>query len=129
MRNKSLFVNMQYQIIRDQKFVFTLLSYTTIFLIFVNISLVSSPVVGVIASAIYFLINATYLGHAMFEQENAFVEFMLGLLVLVVVLGLVAWAVLILHNLNSIASVIVLSITSSFASFLNRKEKTKNAVR
>lgn len=129
MKSRSVFLNLQCLITQDQKYVFTVLSYVTIFLIFVNISLVNSPIVGLGASAIYFLINATYLGHAMFEQENAFVEFMLGLLLLTVVLGLVAWAILILHNLNNIASVIVLSITSSFASFLNRKEKTRNAVR
>jgi len=129
MKNKSVFFNLQYLITRDQNFVFTVLSYLTILLIFVNISLVSSPAIGVASSTIYFLINATYLGHALFEQENAFVEFMLGLLVLVVILGLVAWAVLVLYSLNNIASVIVLSIASSFASFMNRKVKSKNAIR
>lgn len=129
MKNKSVVLNLRCLITRDQKFVFTILSYITILLIFVNISLISSPAIGLLASVIYFLINATYLGHALFEQENAFVEFMLGLLLLIVVLGFVAWAILILYNLNNIASVIVLSITSSFASFLNRKVKSKNAVR
>jgi len=89
-------------------------------------SLTTSPAIGIFASAIYLLINATYLGHAFFEKENTFIGFMLGVLLLMVILGLVAGAVMILYNLNNIGSVIVLFITSSFASFLNRKVKSKN---
>jgi len=126
MKTKSAFMNLHYLITRDQNFVFTIVSYIAILLIFINMSLTTSPAIGIFASAIYLLINATYLGHAFFEKENTFVGFMLGVLLLIVILGLVAWAVMILYNLNNVGSVIVLFITSSFASFLNRKVKSKN---
>lgn len=126
MKTKSAFMNLHYLITRDQNFVFTIVSYIAILLIFINMSLTPSPAIGIFASAIYLLINATYLGHAFFEKENTFVGFMLGILLLMVILGLVAWAVMILYNLNNIGSVIVLFITSSFTSFLNRKVKSKN---
>ena len=126
MKTKSAFMNLHYLITRDQNFVFTIVSYIAILLIFINMSLTTSPAIGIFASAIYLLINATYLGHAFFEKEYTFVGFMLGVLLLIVILGLVAWAVMILYNLNNVGSVIVLFITSSFASFLNRKVKSKN---
>jgi len=126
MKNSSVLMSLQNQITRDQKFAFTILSYITILLIFVNMLLINSPAIGVVTSAIYLLINATYLGHALFREENAFVKFMLGLLLLTVILGLVGWAVMILYNLNIIGAVMVLSITSSFASFLNKKVKSEN---
>ena len=126
MKTKSAFMNLHYLITRDQNFVFTIVSYIAILLIFINMSLTTSPAIGIFASAIYLLINATYLGHAFFEKENTFIGFMLGVLLLMVILGLVAGAVMILYNLNNIGSVIVLFITSSFASFLNRKVKSKN---
>ena len=126
MKTKSVFMNLQHLIIRDQKFLFTILSYIAILIIFVNLSLTNSPVLGTLASAIYFLINATYLGHTLFEKENAFTAFMLGTLLLIVILGLVAWAVMISYNLDNTRSVIVLFITASLASLLNRKVKPKN---
>lgn len=128
MKNKSISMNLHHRITRDQKFLFTILSYITILVVFVNISLTNSPLIGLVASAIYFLINATYFGHALFEKENAFIAFMLGSLLLVVILGLVAWAVMISFNLDNIRSVIVLFVTASFASLLNRKVKSENAL-
>ncbi len=127
MKGKSVFMNLQHLITRDQNFLFTILSYITILIIFVNTSLTNSPAMGLVTSAIYFLINATYFGHALFEREDLFVRFMLGNLLLIAILGLVAWAVMILYNLGKIGSVIVLSIAASLASFLNRKAKSKNA--
>lgn len=127
MKNRSVFLNLQYLITRDQKFLFTLLSYIATLVVFVNISLSNSLVIGILASATYFLINATYLGHALFKKENAFIAFMMGTLLLIVILGLVAWAVMISYNLDNIRSVIVLFITASLASILNRKVKSENA--
>lgn len=127
MKSRSVFLNLQRLIIQDQKFLFTIVSYIAILIIFVNLSLTNSPVLGILASAIYFLINATYLGRTLFEKENAFISFMLGTLLLIVILGLVAWAVMISYNLDNIRSMIVLLTTASLASLLNRKVKPKNA--
>ena len=127
MKNSSVFVSLHRVIARDKMFVFTLLSYVTIVAIFVNISVVNSPVIGIVASVIYLLINATFFGHAIFERETLFMKFMLGTLLSIVILGLIAWAVMILSNLDNVRSAIVLLIAASFASFLNRKVKHKNA--
>lgn len=126
MKNSLVLMSLQNRITRDQKFAFTILSYITILLIFVNVSFINFSAIGVVTSAIYLVINATYLGHAVFREGNAFVEFMLGLLLLTVILGLVGWAVMILYNLSIIGAVMVLFITSSFASFLNKKVKSEN---
>lgn len=127
MKDKSVFMNLHHLIIRDQKFLFTILSYITILVVFANISHTNSPVIGLVASAIYFLINATYFGQALFGREKLFIRFIMGNLLLIVTLGSVAWAVMILYNLDNIRSAIVLCITASFASFLNKKVKSKNA--
>jgi len=127
MKNRSVFLNLQYLITQDQKFLFTILSYIATLVVFVNTLLTNSLVIGILASATYFLINATYLGHVLFKKENAFIAFMLGTLLLIVILGLVAWAVMISYNLDNIRSVIVLFITASLASILNRKVKSENA--
>jgi len=105
----------------------TIVSYITILVIFVNMSFTNSPTIGIVASVIYFMINATFFGYATFKRETLFMKFILGNLLLVVILGLVAWAVMILYNLDNIRSAIVLFITASFASLLNRKVKSKNA--
>ena len=120
-----MFVSLYEVIARDKMFAFTLLSYITIAAIFVNISFINSPMIGIVASVIYFLITATFFGHAIFESETLFMKFMLGILLSIVILGLVAWAVMILYNLDNVRSAIVLLITASFASFLNRKVKHK----
>jgi len=127
MKNRSVFLNLQYLITQDQKFLFTIFSYTATLVVFVNTLLTNSLVIGILASTTYFLINATYLGHALFKKENAFIAFMLGTLLLIVILGLVAWAVMISYNLDNIRLVIVLFITTSLASILNRKVKSENA--
>ena len=127
MKNKSAFMRLQCLITRDQMFIFTIVSYITILAIFVNVSFTNSPTIGIPASVIYFLINATFFGWTLFKRENLFISFILGNLLLIVILGLVAWAVMVLYNLDNIRSAIVLFITASFASVLNRKVKSENA--
>jgi len=127
MKNSSVFVSLHNVIARDKMFVFTLLSYVTIVAIFVNISFINSPIIGIVASSIYLLINAAFLGHSVFETETLFMKFLLGTLLSIVILGLIAWAVMILSNLDNVRSAIVLLIAASFSSFLNRKVKHKNA--
>lgn len=126
-KNKSVFINLTQLIAQDKTFLFTMTSYTSILAIFLNLSTVQSPIIGIAASIIYLLINATFIGQALFQNENLFTRFLLGTMLLIVILGLVGLAIMILHNLDSVGTAVVLSITTLFASLLNRKVKPKNA--
>ncbi len=119
MENKSPFMNLTQQIARNQKFMFTLVSYTSIVAIFFNSTMFQSPIIGVVASGFYWLINATFIGQALFKNEDLLQKFLLGNLVVLVTLGLVGWTAMILYNLDSTRTAIVLFVTASFASILN----------
>jgi len=102
-------------------------SFLLILIIYLNLSFVSSPIIGTATSLAFFMINGIFLGHAFFEEENVFLSFLLGSLLLIVFLGLVAWIVMILHNLDIVRSTIVLCIVTALSSFLNKRMKHKNA--
>jgi len=110
----------------DRKFSFTLLSYAIISITFVNLSVTRSPLIGGITSLIYLLINGTFLGRAYFEKEELFLRFMLGNILLIVFLGLISWAIMIIYNLDTIRSAIVLCIVTALSSLSNKRMKPKN---
>ena len=129
MEHKSLFTNLTQLITLDKKLSFTLLSYISILMIFINLNLTSTPIIGVPATIIYFLINSTFIGTALFQNENLLVKLLLGALLLIVILGLTGLAVMILYNLDNLRSAIVLGITTFIASVLNKGMKSKNAAK
>ena len=129
MENRSLFTNLTQLITLDKKLSFTILSYISILTIFINLSLTSTPIIGVPATIIYFLINSAFIGMALFQNENLLLKLLLGALLLIVILGLTGLAVMILYNLDNLRSAIVLSITTSIASVLNKRMKSKNATK
>ena len=113
----------------DEKLFFTLLSYAIILVIFTNLCVLHSWLLGGITSIIYISINGIFLGHAFFEKEGTFLRFMLGNLLLVLFLGLTSWAIMIIYNLDTIRSAIVLCITAFVASLLNKGMKSKNVTK
>lgn len=123
MKKLLQFRTMEEFIVQDGNSVFTIVSYVMILLIFVNQILVFSTALGIIASIFFLLINALFIGHSFFRNENSFVRFMLGSLVELVILGLVGWMVMIVHNLDSVRSMIALCILAGFASALNRVKR------
>ena len=127
MKDKSVFMNLTQLIMQDKAFLFTMTSLTSVLAIFLNLSTVQSPILGTVASIIYLLINATFIGQALFQNETLFIRFLLGTMFLVVIIGLVGLAIMILRNLDSISTSVVLSITTLLASLLNRRVKPKNA--
>lgn len=128
MKDKSRFVIIEELITRDEKLLFTMVSYIMTLMIFVNLIHSISPVIGTTASIIYFLINGAFLGSAFFEKEGLFQRFMLGNLLLIVFLGLIAWAIMIIfYNLDIIRSAFVLCIVTASSSVLNKGMKRKNA--
>ena len=112
-------------IVKNDKLLFTIVSYVSVLMIFLNLSMVNSVVVGLIASFVFFLINGTFLGCAFFEEESRFLRFMLGILLLLVFLGLVSWLVMIAYNLDIIRSTIVLLIVTTFCSIMNKSRILK----
>lgn len=115
-------------IVRDEKLLFTTVSYITTLMIFINLNFSLSPAIGTTASIVYFLINGAFLGRAFFEKEDIIVRLTLGILLLVAVLGILAWAMLIIYNLDMIQTTIVLLVVTAMCSFLNKRMMRKNAV-
>lgn len=115
--------NVEKAIARDKYLLFTMFSYATVLLIFINISVVHSPVMGIAASSVYFLINAIFLGSIFFKKEDLFLRLILGNLLLIVFLGLISWVVMMIHNLDAVRSTIVLCTVTTLCSFMNKMAK------
>lgn len=123
MERNSHFLKLEKFIVRDGKLLFTTISYAMILMIFVNLNFTLSPAIGIPASIFYFLTNGIFLGHSFFEDQDIFLRFILGNLLLIVFLGATAWAVMIICNLDIIRSAIVLFIVTTLCSFLNKRTK------
>lgn len=111
-------------ITRDEKLAFTLLSYFTILMILLNLTFANLLPIGAVAAIAYLIINGTFLGKTLFEEERFFLKLLLGNLLLLVFLGLVSWVIIIISNLSVVSSAIVLFIVATLTSLLNRL-KTK----
>jgi hypothetical protein len=127
MEARSGFDKVEQRVIHDEKMLFTLISYSIILLIFLNLSEFQSPIIGLLASGIYFSINGIFLGHAFFEKETAFLRFTLGLLLLIMLLGFVGWLAVVIYNLDLTRLILVLIIATTFSSLANKKVKNENA--
>ena len=127
MGEKSLFLKLTQLIAQDKKYLFSTLSFLSVLAIFINLNFAQSPIIGITASAIYFLITATFLGRAFFESEKLFIRFLLGILLVIVLLGLIGLTVMLLYSLDNLRSAITLCIPPFFASLLNRRMKPENA--
>ena len=125
METKFGFDKIEQRITRDEKLLFTMISYFVILIIFINLSQFQSPILGLLASAIYFLINGIFLGHAFFKKETAFFRLILGLLLLVMLLGFVGWLAVVIYNLDVIMFTLVLFVAATLSSLLNKKVKNK----
>ena len=125
MKTRSGLDKIEQQITHDSKLLFTMISYVVVLTIFVNLSEFQSPVLGLLASAVYFLINGIFLGHVFFEKETAFFRLMLGLLLLVMLLGFVGWLAVVIYNLDVTRFTLALLIVATLSSLLNRRVKSK----
>ena len=123
MERNSHLLKLQELIVSDRKLLFTTVSYIMILIVFINLNFTLSPVIGILASIVYFLINGMFLGHIFFKKQDLFFRFMLGNFLLIVFLASVAWAVMIIYNLDTIRSALVLCIVTAVCSFLNKKIK------
>lgn len=114
-------------VVQDKSFLCMIVSYSVILVIFVNLNSLQSPLIGLMSSVIYFMINALFLGNAFFEKENAFFRLMFGVLLLIMLLGFVGWLIMAIYNLDVLRFTLALVITTTLFSFLNRRMKHKNA--
>jgi len=126
MKTRSGFDKIEQRITRDERMLFTMISYVVILLIFLNLSEFQSPILSLPASAIYFLINGIFLGHAFFKKEEAFFRIILGTLLLIMLLGFIGWLAIIIYNLDVTRFALVLFITATLSSLINRRMKNKN---
>ena len=116
--------------VRDQRFVFTAVLFVLVLLILVNQIFFCSVFLGSAASVMFLFINVVYLGHAFFRQENTFVRFVLGGLILLTVIGLVGWIALIAYNLDAFRLGVALGILAGFSSLSNRlKQRLEGGAR
>jgi len=125
LETKFGFDKIEQRITRDEKLLFTRISYVVILIIFINLSSFQSSILGLLPSAIYFLINGIFLGHAFFKKETAFFRLILGLLLLVMLLGFVGWLAVVIYNLDVIMFTLVLFVAATLSSLLNKKVKNK----
>ncbi len=125
MKTRLGFDRIEQGIARDEKLLFTIISYFLTLAISVNLSEFQSSILGLMASAIYFLINGIFLGHAFFRRETVFFRLMLGFLLLIMLLGFAGWLAVIIYNLDVIRFTLVLLVVATLSSLLNRKVKNK----
>jgi len=121
MKWASHFTLIENVVVQDKNLLFTIVSYSVATVMILNLNILESPLVGLIASAVYFAINAIFLGNAFFEKENTFFRSMLGILLLTMLLGFVGWLTLIIYNLDDTRVAIVLLVVATFSSLLNRE--------
>lgn len=114
-------------VVQNKSFLYTIVLYSVTLAMFVNLNSLHSPLIGFIAFFVYFMINAVFLGNAFFKKENAFFRLMMGILLLIMILGFVGWLVMIIYNLDVTMFTLVLAISTTFSSLLNRRMKRNSA--
>jgi hypothetical protein len=115
-------------ITRDPTLLFTVISYATVLATYVNSIMIKSPLLGSVATILFFSINSVFLGCAIFKKDDAFFRLVFGILLLVMLLGSLNWIALITYNLDVPKSTLALLVTATISSVLNRKAKGKNAI-
>lgn len=113
-------------ITQDRKLIITLTSYGLILAIYINLNTFQSPLLGIVSSVLYFMINGIFLGHAFFEKEIVFFRLTFGILLLIMLLGFVGLLTVIIYNLDVIRFTLVLFVAATLSSLSNRKVKNRN---
>jgi len=106
--------------VRDEKFLFTALSYIMILIISLNSIFMLSMALGITTSLVFFLVNTIFLEYTLFEEKAVFERLILGSFVLLWLLGIISWAILIIYRLDIIGSAMALCILASLSSTLSR---------
>ena len=129
MKRALRFAVIERSVVQDKNFLYTIVLYSAILAIFMNLNSFQSPLIGLMLFVIYFVINAVFLGNTFFEKENAFFRLMFGILLLTMLLGFVGWLTLIIHNLDVTRVTLVLIVVATSSSLFNRRMKHRNAAK
>jgi hypothetical protein len=114
-------------IVQDKNFIWTIASYSVVLAIFINLNSFASPLIGLVTFVFYFIVNTVFLGNAFFGKEDAFFRLIFGVLLLIMLLGFVGWVIMIIYNLGVIEFTLVLIVTTTLSSLLNRRTRSGNA--
>ena len=127
MRLPMKFDIVEKSIVQDKNFIYTIASYSVVLAIFVNLNSLTSPMIGLTASIVYSIINTVFLGNAFFKKENTFFRLVFGVLLLMMLLSFVGWIILLIYNLDVIEFTLVLLVTTTLSSLLNRRMRYRDA--
>ncbi len=129
MTNETVQNKIERLIIVDKRLGATTCSCVAVLAIFINLQVLPNALpagsgiiallIGIASSLTYFLINGVFLGHLFFDGEFLF-KLVLGDLLLLALLGFVAWLVLIVSYLDIAMIAAVLLVGTTIASLLNR---------
>jgi len=123
------FASIEKSVVQDEKFLYTIVSYSAILAMFANLNSFQFPFIGLMSSVIYLGINAVFLGNAFFKKENAFFRLMFGILLFTMFIGFVGWLTLIIHNLDITRVTLVLLVVATSSSLFNRRMRHRNAAK
>jgi hypothetical protein len=112
--------NVEEFIVRDEKVLFTIVSFAMALIIFLNQVIIHSIIFGITSSLIFILLNAVFLGRVFFENETPLLRLVLGGLFLLLFLGIVGWIVMFLYNIDITGSTLTLCVTAALCSVMNR---------
>jgi hypothetical protein len=126
MENDSSPTNLTRFITQERILVFTVILFGSVVAVSLNLNIVRSPILGVSASILFLLISSIMMGQALFRNENSVTKLLLGSLIVIITLGLVGWVVMILYNLDNTRIAVVLFVTASLASILNKGMNSGN---
>jgi len=114
--------NIEEFIVRDKNFLFTIVSFATVLIVFLNQVVVHSIIVGITSSLLFILLNAIFLGYVFFENEIPLLRLVLGALFFLLTIGVVGWITMIVYNIDIAGSTTALCITAALCSAMNRKK-------
>ena len=123
MKHQCKLKDIEELITQDKKFLFTTFSLLMILLIYINQIFVNSPIIGTIASLIFFSLNTIFLGQAFFEKEFSFIRITFGNLMFLLFLGTIGWITLIVYNLDVNNTSVALCVVAILCSAINKLKK------
>ena len=127
-----MFKGIKEKTVQNERVLFTVISFLSILVIFVNSETLKSFFVGIFALIIYLVINAEILGRAFFEGENHLFKLAFGLLLFIILMALMAMLALVVSQLEiwyllgMIFAAIATSIVSQFLRYERSQKKTNN---
>ena len=112
-------------IAEDGRGCFTILAICSTIVMLINSITLSSPILGILFSSIYLLINSIFLGHIFFQEESASFRVAFGFIVVIMLIALGGAGIIIASGFFAIrfdtnTTTAVLTLITIAISFINR---------